>query len=129
MLDGAGSRADDPRAPICFTNELVAFTNGLAVTTAFKTAEAISQAHVDSLIGSRVLFDGNSWDAPRGTNADLNLGGGLLLCVELEPQHDVRPHGGLWRAEVVGVLRSIDFEKRVIHVKARPEDWKAYLIR
>jgi len=128
-LAGISSRAEDRHAPVCFTNELVAFTNGSTVLAALKAADEPGKVRVGSLIGSRVLFQGNNWTAPRGTNADLNLGGGVLLCVELDPQHDVRPHGGLWRAEVVGVLSSVDWEKHVVYIKSRPEEWKAFWVR
>ena len=128
-LTGTSSRAEDRHAPICFTNELVPFTNGSIVLTALRVADTQSKARVESLIGSRVLFEGNNWEAPRGTNADLNLGNGVLLRVELNPQHDIRPVGALWKAEVVGVLESVDFGKRVVHIKSRPEDWCAYMVR
>ena len=129
VLAGISSRAEDRRAPIYFTNELVAFTNGLKVLTAVKVADAKGKERVESLIGSRVLFRGNNSEAPHGTNADLNLGNGVLLIVELNPHLNIRLPGRMWVAEVVGVLKSVDFEHRIVHIKALPEEWKACMVR
>jgi len=122
-------RAADLRVPAYFTNELVAFTNGSAVVAAMRAVDEQSKAHVQSLIGARVLFQGISYVLPNGTNADLNLGSGILLNVELNPERDVRPGGRMWRAEVVGTLEGVDFQKRIIRIKTRPECWFALWVR
>lgn len=122
------AQAEDHRKPICFTNELAAFTNGSTVLTAITTSNYLAKARIESLIGSRVLFDGDNSKVP-STNADLNLGKGVILRVELNPQRDILPKGPMWRAEVVGILRSVDFERRVIHITARPEEWQAFIVR
>jgi hypothetical protein len=79
------------RRPVCFTNELTAFTNGMLVLAAMKAEPAQGRTQVLPLIGSRILFNGNNYGAPRGTNADLNLGKGILLRVHLSPDGDVCP--------------------------------------
>jgi hypothetical protein len=119
---GAICRASDAVAPICFTNELAAFTNGQAVVAALKRGDEPGRKQLRALIGSRVLFDGSAGSG----NADLKIGKDILLEVEVSPPREVRPHARNWLAEVVGVLTGVDVEKRVIHIKARPEEWKAY---
>ncbi|MGD0410894.1 MAG: hypothetical protein ABSC18_04265 [Verrucomicrobiota bacterium] len=126
------TRAPDQRAtigsskgPICFTNELAAFTNGQTLYTALKSRDPESKKQIQALIDSRVLFDG--W-AGLG-NADLHLGDDISLEVEVSPPREVRPHARNWEAETVGVLKSVDIEKRVIRIEIRPEDWKAYEAR
>ena len=83
-LSATTARAAE-RQPLCFTNELAAFTNGLKVLAAVRAGDTQSKARVAPLIGSRVLFQGDNWNRPYGTNADLNLGSGVLLRVELTP--------------------------------------------
>lgn len=117
------------RKPMCFTNELAAFTNGQTVLRAINLGNAQDKIQAQALAGTRVLFTGSSWEAPRGTKADLNLGNGILLKVELTTERNVRPHGAMWRAEVVGVLKDVDFEKRIVTVRTRPEEWQAYWVR
>jgi hypothetical protein len=121
--DGVISFSPGVHPPACFTNELDAFVNGRAILDALHQPglEGSKQilAHV---VGSRVLFDGSAGSG----NADLKIGDDVLLEVELTPNQEVRPHARNWVAEVVGVIKSIDTVKRVIHIKARPEDWKAY---
>jgi hypothetical protein len=121
---GATCRASGPVAPICFTNEVAAFTNGQAVLAALKSGDAQSKKLIKALIGSRVLFAGSE------RANDLNLGGNIFLVVDgSRPPREGRPHARTWADEVVGVLKSVDFEKRLIHIEARPEDWKSYAAR
>ena len=114
-------RASSPVAPICFTNEVAAFTNGQAVLAGLKSGDAQSKKVIQGLVGSRVLFDGLE------SGNGLKLGENIFLEVEgSSPPREGRPHARNWADEIVGVLKSVDFEKRVIHIKARPEGWKSY---
>jgi hypothetical protein len=74
------------------------------------------------LIGSQVVFVGSA--ASPGGNANLMVWTNVVLEVEIRPERDVRPHSAFWHAEVLGTLKSVDFEKRVIHIQAKPEDWR-----
>ena len=119
------------KGPILFTNELPSYTNALSVLQALDAGQEKGEDQIKKLIGSRVLFQGNNWDRPKGTNADLNLGKGVLLRVALTPARKVRDrHGGpIWRAEVVGVLKDVSWKERIIYIAARSEDWEAYFVR
>jgi hypothetical protein len=108
-------------SPVCFTNELAAFANGQAVLAALKSGGVQGKKVIQALIGSRVLLDGSE----RGNSLD--LGDSLFLEVEgSSPPREGRPHARNWADEIVGVLKSVDFEKHVIHIRARPEEWKSY---
>ena len=72
-------------------------------------------------IGREVVFVGGG--APPGGNADLMVGD-VRLAVVIKPAWDVRPQAVTWEACVLGVVRHIDGEKKVITIEARPEDWR-----
>jgi len=59
-----------------------------------------------------------------GHLASLMVSDNVILDVEIQPQKEVWPHAGGWSAEVFGILKSVDFEKRVIYIRAKPEDWR-----
>jgi hypothetical protein len=113
--------ADTPK-PFFFTNQ-IAIANGQIVLSAIHSGVSQSQTNIQALIGSPVVFIGSA--APPGGNANLMVSSNVVLEVEIRPARDVRPHSVFWDAEVFGTLKSVDFEKRVIHIQARPEDWRA----
>ena len=103
-----------------------AVTNGNTVLAAVRSADAQSKMSVRALIGSQVVFYGYPPDGRvyEGTIADLMISSNVVLEVEIRPFRDVSPHAIAWDAKVLGTLKSIDFEKRVIRIRARPEDWR-----
>ena len=118
---GLTAMADDSPKPFFFTNQ-VAFTNGQSVLSAVRSGDAQSKTNVLALIGSPIVFIGSA--APPGGNANLMVWSNVVVEVEIRPARDVRPHSVFWTAEVSGTLKSIDFEKRVIRIRAKPEDWR-----
>ena len=115
------ARAADSWSPAFFTNK-TAIANGSIVLAAVRSGDTQSKASVQALIGSQVVFVGGA--APPGGNANLMVASNVVLEVEIRPARDVRPHSVAWSAEVLGTLKSVDFEKRVIHIRAKPEDWR-----
>jgi hypothetical protein len=115
------AHAVDYWRPIYFTDKTV-IANGSNVLSAVYSSDKQSRARVQALIGSQVAFYGGT--APPGANANLIVGTNIVLDVEIRPFRDVRPHSVCWGADVMGTLKSVDFEKRVIHIRAKPEDWR-----
>jgi hypothetical protein len=112
--------ADDAPKPYFFTNQ-IAVSNGQAVVSA--VCSGSSQTNTQALTGSPVVFIGGA--APPGGNANLTVWSNVVVEVEIRPARDVRPHSVYWEAEVLGTLKSVDFQKRVIHIWAKPDDWRA----
>jgi len=112
--------AQDFLSPIYFTNHS-AISNGRSVLTAMISEDAQRKTNVQALIGSQVVFVGGT--APPGGSANLMVWTNVLLEVQIRPARDVRPHSVVWTSEVLGTLESVDFQKRVIHIQAKPEDW------
>jgi hypothetical protein len=115
------AHAADSWSPIFFTNK-TAIANGSTILAAVRSGDTQSKASVQVLIGSQVVFVGGA--APPGGNANLMVASNVVLEVDIRPSRDVRPHSVAWSAEVLGTLKSVDFEKRVIHIRAKPEDWR-----
>ena len=115
------AHAADSLSPYYFTNQ-TAISNGSTVLSAVRSRDTQSKASIQALIGSQVVFVGGA--APPGGNANLIVASNVVLEVEIRPLRDVRPRAVAWSAEVLGTLKSVDFEKRVIHIRARPEDWR-----
>ena len=115
------AHAADTWSPVFFTNK-TAIANGSTVLAAVRSGDTQSKASIQALIGSQVIFVGGA--APPGGNANLMVASNVVLEVEIRPARDVRPHAVVWSAEVLGTLKSVDFEKRVIHIRAKPEDWR-----
>jgi hypothetical protein len=118
--------ADDSLPPIFFTNQ-TAIANARTVLAAVRSGDLQSRTNVQALIGSQVVFAGGA--APPGGNADLLVSSNLVLKVQISPARDVRPHSVFWVAEVLGTLKSVDFEKRTIHIVAKPKDWRPRELR
>ena len=68
--------------PYYFTNEVAAFTNGQAVLTALQNGDAQSRKQIQTMVGSRVLFDGLGL-SPDGLK--LKLDGNVILVIEIPP--------------------------------------------
>ena len=119
-LLAASAFADDTTKPYFFTNQ-IAVSNGQAVVSA--VCSGSSQTNIQALIGSPVVFIGGA--APPGGNANLTVWSNVVVEVEISPARDVRPHSVYWEAEVLGSLKSVDFQKRIIHIRAKPDDWRA----
>jgi hypothetical protein len=115
------AHATDSGSPVFFTNK-TAIVNGSTVLAAVRSGATQSKASIQVLIGSQVVFVGGA--APPGGNANLMVASNVVLEVEIRPVRDVRPHSVAWSAEVLGTLKSVDFERRVIHIRAKPEDWR-----
>jgi len=113
--------ADDSLPPIFFTNQ-TAVANARAVLSAVRVGDSQSKTNVQALIGSQVVFAGGA--APPGGSANLMVSSNVVLEVEISPSRGVRPRAISWDAEVLGTLKSVDFEKRVIKIRAKPEDWR-----
>ena len=118
--------ADDSLPPIFFTNQ-TAIANARAVLAAVRSGDLQSKTNVQALIGSQVVFAGGA--ALPGGNADLLVSSNVVLKVQIRPSRDVRPHSVFWVAEVSGTLKSVDFEKRTIHIVAKPENWRPRELR
>jgi hypothetical protein len=108
-----------------FTNE-IATANSRAVLFAL-SGDANSKTDVKALIGSEVTFCGDALYQGGGTN--ITLESNIILNVELQPPHlkyhFIGVHGAVDSGvEVLGTLKSIDFEKRVIYIRASPKDYR-----
>jgi hypothetical protein len=103
-----------------FPNSEVAVQNGSNIV---KYIESGKLDEARKLIGKDVALYGGV--APPGGNADLVLAGGILLKIEIYPSRDVRPHAVAWSACVLGNVTGVDVQKKVIRIKARPENWQA----
>jgi|SRR5271170_7895389 len=121
VITAQTAQAADSWPPVFyFTNE-TAITNGHLVISAVRSGDDKSKANVKALVGSLVVFVGGG-TVRQGAN--LTVSSNILIEVEILPPRDVRPHAAGWNAEVLGILKSVDFEKRTIYIRAKPEDWK-----
>ena len=88
------------------------------------SSDAQSKTNIQRLVGSQVGFAGY---APQFGWANLQLNSNIVVEVEIRPPQDVYRNVGHARqmfAEVLGILKSVDFEKQVIRIQAKPEDWR-----
>ena len=127
MLVSLSSAAEDIRPPSFFTNQL-AISNGRAVLAAMISGDTQSKTNVQALIGSQVIFEGTGSALPGatspGTNANLMVWSNVVLQVDLRPLQEVRLHNAFsWSAKVLGTLKGVNFQERVIYIEAKPEDW------
>lgn len=111
-----------------FANETEAIQNGRTVLS-WVTGTSKSAVSAMWMIGHQAAFSGIT---ATGADADLILDNGfsgangpkIVLHVKMEPNRDVRPHATMWTAEVLGTVTAIDFDKHVISLTARPDDWR-----
>jgi hypothetical protein len=117
--------------PLFFWNDAGA-TNGLAVVLAIRSPSPESRAKVRALVGSTVVLVGDCYQRRKGVLSDLETHRetefqphDITIEVDIVPFQDVHPRDcGSWMAEVRGTLESVDFEKRIIRITAKPKDWK-----
>lgn len=103
-----------------FTNNVTAISNGQIVVSALLAGDS---GRVQAFIGSEVVFIGYAPWSGGGTN--ITVESNIVLNVELQPSANVTSHGSGNPAEVLGTLKSVDFQKRVIYIRAKPKDyWK-----
>ncbi|HEV2329747.1 MAG TPA: hypothetical protein VGY56_13275 [Verrucomicrobiae bacterium] len=111
-----------------FTNETVV-ANSRTVLLAVYSGSGHSRAEVQTLIGSQVAYGGYAALAAEagGHPASLMLSGNVVLNVDIQPPKDVRPQAATWYAQVMGTLKRVDFQKRIIYIQAKPENWRLML--
>jgi hypothetical protein len=119
------------------------YTNATVVANSRQIIEAIASgdtnriAGAKALIGSQVAYYGVADFVGGGTNINIyqfiskdsnhvddHLH--MRLYVELKPWHDFRTHGAFSFVEVLGTLESVDFEKRIIYIQAKPENYREF---
>jgi hypothetical protein len=120
LSSGLVCYAQNPVPPFCFTNEATAFTNGQAVLAALKIGDAQSKKQVQALIGSRVWFPFLAYGNASIYYVDYHEN--ISLEVEVNPPQEL-PKIMTYSGECVGILKAVDFEKRVIHIKIQRKDW------
>jgi len=116
------AHAQDGGRPIYFTNQ-TAVANGNTVLSAVLSGDSQSKTNVQALVGAQVIFVGLA--VKEGTG-NLLVKSNIFVEVELKPWRDVYENEPFARqnyAEVLGTLASVDFEKRVVHIQAKPKDW------
>jgi hypothetical protein len=117
------AQAADFWPPRSFTNE-TAIVNGHTVWLAVLSGDAQSKTNVQKLVGSQVGFAGY---ALQFGSANLWVNSNIVVEVEIRPPQDVYrnvSHARQISVEVLGILKSVDFEKRVIYIQAKPEGWR-----
>jgi hypothetical protein len=114
--------ADANQTPFFLSGEGVAITNANRVLSAILAGDPQSKTNVQALIGAQVVFVGGN--APPGYNANLLVWSNVTVEVELRPRKNVLPRSVGWDAEVLGTLTGVDFKRRVIYVRAKPENWR-----
>jgi hypothetical protein len=120
--------------PILFTNKL-AIANGQKVLAAILAADSQSKSNIQALIGSQVVFFAHA--GPGGTNCVLSIQSNVTLVVEFSPPYQwpqnvagyppvphEYPSSIYYSSEVLGTLKSVDLERRVVAIAAKQEDWK-----
>jgi hypothetical protein len=99
--------------------------NGQIVLDGIRSSDAESRTKVGALIGSPVVFIGEGNHLRKDIWSDIVTDDHIEILVDIVPFQAVRPGPcAQWGVEVKGKLESVDFEKRVIRVEAKPEDWK-----
>jgi hypothetical protein len=123
-----------------FTTNEIAFTNGRTVLIGLSVGDGQSKSNIQKLIASSVAFSG--WGVGHNpTNVTLNVGSNIVVKVELPapkesprqviigghrvtlpPLDQFDPGCNAWMAGAEGTLQNIDFENRVIYIRARLRD-------
>jgi hypothetical protein len=93
---------------------------GEEVLHAIRSGDSKSKVIALRLIGSTIVLRGDGIGG-----ADLKTRDGIRIEVDVVPFRDVRPDGAEWFAEVKGTLESIDFDKRLIRMVVKPDNWIA----
>jgi hypothetical protein len=100
------------------------------ILTGIRAGNSQERDKVRSFIGEMVILEGCASLHRDGVTSDLRTDDGIQIDVDLVPNHDVHPPGphGTWCAEVKGIFQSVDFEKRVIHITAKPKDYHVMVV-
>jgi hypothetical protein len=118
------AHADPPPYPYHYFTNATAIANGQIVISALHAGDS---GRVQALVGSGVGFQGDAPWSGGGTN--IIIESNIVLNVELQPSANVRTTSASNQAWVSGILKSIDFQKRVIYIRAKPKDyWKGAAI-
>jgi hypothetical protein len=123
MFFASAAQAADFWQPRGSTNE-TAIANGRTVWLAVLSSDAQSKTNIQKLVGSQVGFAGY---ALQFGSANLWINSNVVVEVEIRPAQDVYrnvSHARQIFGEVLGILKGVDFEKRVIRIQAKPEDWR-----
>ena len=111
--------AENPIVTAAFPEHLEANLNGQKVLSLLHTTR--NAKDFQSLIGKPVAFFGEH--ARSREFCDLVVDGGFLLDVQLVPPDRPPPLGVSWDAWVLGVLKKVDAERKIIRVEASPDNW------
>ena len=103
-----------------FPEQEIPIKNGAAALRVAKRRER--KESLRWLEGQPVAFFGEGIHT--GPIGSLDVGDDWLLYIRFKPTLDFRPSSVSWAACVVGVLRTIDVDKKVISIEAKPKDWK-----
>lgn len=118
------AHASDSWRTHSFTNETIIANSHVVISTLI-SGDAESKARVEALIGSEIAFNGEAKYAGGGTN--LILESNVVLNVEMQPAANVRTSGAFSTVEILGTLKKVDFEKKIIYIIAKPKDYKTML--
>ena len=108
--------------PFRYSTNTAAIANGHVIILALRSGDS---RKVQELAGSEVVFSGVAPFIGGGTN--ITVESNIVLNVELRPWHSVRTPGAVSEVEVSGTLKRVDFDKRVIYIRAQPDDYKEKL--
>ena len=100
------------------------------ILTGIRAGSSQERDNLRAHIGDTIILDGCCYPRRDGIDADLVTDDGIVIDVDLVPPRSVRPPGphGTWCAEVRGIFQSVDFEKRVIHITAKPKDYHVMVV-
>jgi hypothetical protein len=117
-----------------YTNATVV-ANSRQIIEAIQSGDAKSIAGVKALVGSQVAYFGTAGYSGGGTNINIydliskdsnhvddHLH--MRLYVELQPRRDVRMPVAVSFVEVLGTLENVDFDKRIIYIQAKPDNYR-----
>ncbi len=122
-------RRDEALIRAQFSTEAVAIENGSNVLHLIQQQSPQAELALQSFVGKRVVLSGGggAGGPPAGDPADLVMGR-VLLKVNLTPYKDPHPQAVSWGASVLGVLKKFDYERKILWIDARPDDWKLGVI-
>ena len=104
-----------------FRDHPEALENADRVLEILRSQETDRNEQLKPLIGTYVAFTGGG-GAP-GKFANLYLDNHILLDVQLSPPIDPRPQAVIWEAQVLGKLKAVSFEEKIIFIEANVKDW------
>lgn len=95
------------------------------ILTGIRAGNSQERDKVQSFIGETVILEGCASLHRVGITSDLRTDDDIQIDIDLVPNRNVNPPGphGSWCAEVRGIFRGVDFEKREIYITAKPQDY------